>query len=59
MRLQRLAGTRPQTDIDRRPHHPRQDIEARQSHLRVLFVQAEWVIPIKQELGALWAQTLD
>jgi len=27
-------------DLDQRPHHPRQDIEARQSRQRVLFVQA-------------------
>ena len=27
-RLRRLAGPCPQADLDRRPHHPRQDIEA-------------------------------
>jgi Transposase len=30
-RLRRLAGASPQADLDRRSHHPRQDIEARQS----------------------------
>src|SRR6266567_6973987 len=29
-RLRRLAGPCPQADIDRGPHHPRQDIETRQ-----------------------------
>jgi hypothetical protein len=30
-RLRRLAWTGAETDVDRRPHHPGQDIEARQS----------------------------
>jgi hypothetical protein len=30
-RLRRLAGPSPQANLDRRPHHPRQDIETRQS----------------------------
>src|ERR1700676_2142085 len=29
------------------PHDPRQDIEARKRYLRVLFVQAAWVVLIK------------
>jgi hypothetical protein len=29
-KVRRLAGARPQADLDRRPHHPRQDIQARQ-----------------------------
>ena len=28
-RLRRLAGSRAEADLDWRPHHPRQDIEAR------------------------------
>src|SRR6266702_2737868 len=46
-RLRRLAGPCPQADIDRGPHHPRQDIEASNRYLRVLFVQAAWVVLIK------------
>jgi hypothetical protein len=42
----RLAEARPQADLDRRPHHTRQDIETRNRYLRVLFVQAAWVVLI-------------
>jgi hypothetical protein len=45
-RLRRLAGARPQADLDRRPHHTWQDIETRNRYLRVLFVQAAWVVLI-------------
>ena len=40
-------GTRPQANLDGRPHHPRQHIETGQSLLRVLFVQAAWVVLIR------------
>src|ERR1700738_519050 len=36
-----------QTAIDRRPHDPRQHIEARHRYLRSLFVQAAWVVLVK------------
>jgi transposase len=59
-RLRRLVGARPQADIDRRPHHPRQDIEARQS-LPAGFVRAGGMgrADQTQELGAPRAQVLD
>ena len=46
-RLCRLAGARPQADLDRGPHHPGQDIKRGNRYLRVLFVQAAWVVLIK------------
>ena len=47
-RLRRLARTGTQADLDGRPHDPRQNLEARQSlYLRVLFVQAAWVVLVK------------
>src|SRR6202163_4264167 len=46
-RLRRLARTGAQADLDGRPHDPRQNLEARQSHLRVLFVQAAWVVLVR------------
>ena len=42
-----MARPRPKTDVDRRSHDPGQDIQARQPYLRVLFVQAAWVVLIK------------
>ena len=42
-----MAGARAAADVDRRPYDPRQDIEARHRYLRVLFVQAAWVVLIK------------
>src|SRR5262249_59795254 len=46
-RLRGVVRPRAKTDLDRRSHHPRQDIEARNRYLRVLFVQAAWVVLIK------------
>ena len=53
-------GTRSQADIDRRPHHPRQDIQARQS-LPAGSVRAGGLGRADQdeELGAPRAQALD
>src|SRR5437588_7521202 len=59
-RLRRLVGPRTQTDLDRRSHHPRQDIKARQS-LSARSVRASRVGRADQaeELGAPWTQALD
>jgi len=58
--LRRLAWPRSQADIDRRPHHPRQDIQARQS-LPARAVRAGGLGRADQaeELGAPRAQALD
>jgi transposase len=43
-----LAGSSPQANLDRRPHHLLGKISERGSrYLRVLFVQAAWVVLIK------------
>ena len=54
------AGPRAQADLDWRPHHPRQDIEARQP-LRARSIRASSVGRADQatELGASRAQALD
>jgi transposase len=54
------AGLGPQADVDRRPHHPRQDIQAGQS-LPARSVRAGGLGRVDQaeDLGALWAQALD
>ena len=39
-------GLVPRSDLDRQPHHTWQDIETRNRYLRVLFVQAAWVVLI-------------
>jgi len=56
-------GARAETDIDRRPHDPRQDIKARQSlSCAFLFVQAAWVCVGQDRakaLGPLRAQVVD
>ena len=59
-RLRRLARPRSQADIDRRPHHPGQDIQARQS-LPARPVRAGGLGRADQaeELGAPRAQALD
>ena len=59
-RLRRLARPRSQADIDRRPHHPGQDIQARQS-LPAGSVRAGGLGRADQaeELGAPRAQALD
>ena len=61
-RLRRLARTGAKADIDGRPYHPRQDIQARQS-LSALSVRAGSLGRIGQgrakALGPLWAQVLD
>ena len=59
-RLCRLAGARSQADIDRRPYHPRQDIQARQS-LPAGSVRAGGVGRADQAdgLGAPRAEALD
>ena len=46
-RPRRLARSRSQADIARRQHHPGQDIQCGNRYLRVLFVQAAWVVLIK------------
>ena len=53
-------GLVPEADLDRGPHHPRQDIQARQS-LPARSVRAGGVGRADQaeELGAPWAQALD
>ena len=60
--LRRLARTGAKADIDGRPYHPRQDIQARQS-LSALSVRAGSLGRIGQgrakALGPLWAQVLD
>jgi len=57
-----LARTGAKADIDGRPYHPRQDIQARQS-LSALSVRAGSLGRIGQgrakALGPLWAQVLD
>jgi len=59
-RLRRLARPRSQTDIDRRPHHPRQDIEARQPiPARPVRTGSLGRADQAEELGALRAQGLD
>jgi hypothetical protein len=40
-------GSRAEANLNWRPHHPRQDIERGNRYLRVLFVQAAWVVLIK------------
>ena len=59
-RLRRLAGARPKTDVDRGPHDPGQDIQARQS-LPARSVRAGGMGRADQaeELGAPRAQALD
>ena len=59
-RLCRLAGARSETDLDRGPHDPRQDIQARQS-LSARPVRAGRLGRADQaeELGASRAQALD
>src|SRR6266540_7299659 len=59
-RLRRLAGARPQADLDWGSHDPRQDIEAWQS-LPAGPVRPGGVgrADQAQELGAPWAQALD
>ena len=59
-RLRRLAGPRAQADLDWRPHHPRQDIEAGQP-LPARSIRASSVGRADQatELGASRAQALD
>ena len=59
-RLRRLAGPCAEADLDWRPHHPRQDIEARQS-LPARSVRASSLGRADQatELGASRAQALD
>src|SRR5262249_13014358 len=58
-RLRRLAGSSPQANLDRRPHHPGQDIEARQS-LPVGSVRSGRMGCIDQaeELGSTRAQVV-
>jgi hypothetical protein len=58
-RLRCLAGPSPQANIDRRPHHPRQDIETRQS-LPARSVRSGRVGHTDQaeELGSSRAQAL-
>jgi transposase len=59
-RLRRLAWTGAEADIDRRPHDPRQHIEARQS-LPARSVRAGRVgrVGESKAVGALWPQILD
>src|SRR5882672_7184230 len=59
-RLRRLAGPGSQANLDRRPHHPRQDIETRQP-LPTGSVRAGGLGGADQaaELGASRAQVLD
>jgi hypothetical protein len=59
-RLSGLAGTGPQTDLDRRPNDPWQHIKARQS-LSARLVRSGGMgrADQAQELGAPWAQALD
>jgi hypothetical protein len=45
--FRRLAGARPQADLDWGPHHPRQDIEAWQSLPARPVRPAAWVVLIK------------
>jgi hypothetical protein len=42
-----MARVGAQADVDWRSHDPRQDIEAGHRYLRVLFVQAAWVVLVK------------
>ena len=59
-RLRRLAGTRAKADLDRGSHNPGQDIKRGNRYLRVLFVQAAWVVLNEaEEMGGTWAQTMD
>ncbi len=59
-RLRRLAGAGPEADIDRRPHDPRQDIQARQSlPARPVRAGGMGCADQAKELGAPWAQALD
>jgi len=46
-RLRGLARTGAQTDVDRRPHDPRQQSRRGNRYLRKLFVQAAWVVLVK------------
>ena len=46
-RLRRLAGPRAQADLDWRPHHLGKISKRGNRYLRVLFVQAAWVVLIK------------
>src|SRR6202049_3424427 len=46
-RLRRLARTGTTADIDGRPYHPRQDIQARQSLSALSVVQAAWVVLVR------------
>jgi transposase len=60
-RLRRLARPGAEADLDRRPHDPRQHIEARQS-LSARPVRAGGVGRVgqaREEVGALWAQVVD
>jgi hypothetical protein len=45
-RLRRLAGA-PDYDLDRRPHDPRKISKRGNRYLRVLFVQAAWVVMVR------------
>ena len=58
--LRRLAWARSETNLDRRPHHPRQDIQARQS-LPASSVRSGGMGRADQaeELRAQWPQALD
>ena len=42
-----MAGSRSQTNLDRGPHHPGQDIEARESLPARSVLQAAWVVLVK------------
>ena len=58
-RLRRLARARAQANLDRRPHDPGQDLEARQSLFARLVCPGGVGRPHPaQELGALWAAVL-
>ena len=46
-RLCCMARVGSEANLDREPHHPRQNIEAGNRYLRVLFVQAAWVVLVK------------
>jgi hypothetical protein len=56
----RLAGARSETNLNRGPHDPRQDIEARQSlSARPVRAGRLGCTDQAEELGASWAQALD
>jgi hypothetical protein len=45
-----------ETNLDRRPHHPRQDSKRGN---RYLFVQAAWVVLIKRRAGSVMGSSPD